>query len=111
MRDISRITHHSDEAYIGALAVLVACRRLAQGRKRRPTAAIIDTQSVRAGPQRGPRGYDAGKKIKGRKRELMTDTEGTPLGIQVVPADRHEHQALLALGGFGGEAQHPGALW
>src|SRR3712207_3795968 len=80
-----------------ALAVLVTCLRLAQGRKRRPTAAIIDTQSVRTGPQRGPRGYDAGKKIKGRKRVLMVDTEGTPLGIQVVPANQHEHRALLAL--------------
>ena len=80
-----------------ALAVLVTCLRLAQGRKRRPTAAIIDTQSVRTGPQRGPRGYDAGKKIKGRKRVLLVDTEGNPLGIQVVPANQHEHQALLAL--------------
>ena len=80
-----------------ALAVVVACLRLARGRKRRPTAAIIDTQSVKTGPQRGPRGYDAGKKIKGRKRVLMVDTEGNPLGIQVVPANQHEHQALLAL--------------
>ena len=56
-----------------ALGVLVACRRLAAGRKRRPTAAIIDTQSVRTGPQRGPRGYDANKKVKGRKRVLMVD--------------------------------------
>src|SRR4051794_19930230 len=39
-----------------APAVLVARRRLAAGRKRRPTAAIIDTRSVRAGPQLGPRG-------------------------------------------------------
>jgi putative transposase len=80
-----------------ALAVVVACLRLARGRKRRPTAAIIDTQSVRTGPQRGPRGYDAGKKITGRKRVLMVDTEGNPLGIRAVPADLHEHQALLAL--------------
>jgi putative transposase len=80
-----------------ALAILVTCLRLAQGRKRRPTAAVIDTQSVRTGPQRGPRGYDAGKKIKGRKRVLMVDTEGTPLGIRVVPANQHDHQALLAL--------------
>src|SRR6188768_3140048 len=80
-----------------ALAVLVACRRLAAGRKRRPTAAIIDTQSVKTGPQRGPRGYDAGKKVKGRKRVLMVDVEGDPLGIRVVPADVHEHRALLAL--------------
>jgi transposase len=80
-----------------ALAVLVACRRLAGGRKRRPTAAIIDTQSVRTGPQRGPRGYDAGKKVKGCKRVLLVDTEGDPLGIRVVPADVHEHRALRAL--------------
>jgi transposase len=80
-----------------ALATLVACLRLARGRKRRPTAAIVDTQSVRTGPQRGPRGYDAGKKVKGRKRVLMVDVEGDPLGLRVVPADVHEHRALLAL--------------
>ena len=80
-----------------ALAVIVACRRLARGRKRRPTAAIIDTQSVKTGPQRGPRGYDAGKKIKGRKRVLLVDSEGDPLGLRVVPADVHEHRALRAL--------------
>ena len=80
-----------------ALAVVVACARLAKGRQQRPTAAIIDTQSVRTGPQRGPRGFDAGKKIKGRKRVLLVDTEGNPLGIRVVPADVHEHRALLAL--------------
>lgn len=80
-----------------ALASIVACLRLARGRKRRPSAAVVDTQSVRTGPQRGPRGYDAGKKVKGRKRVLMVDVEGDPLGIQVVPADMHEHRALLAL--------------
>ena len=80
-----------------ALAILVACLRLARGRGRRPTAAIIDTQSVRTGPQRGPRGYDAGKKAKGRKRVLLVDVEGDPLGIRVVPADVHEHRALRAL--------------
>jgi putative transposase len=80
-----------------ALAVLVACRRLAAGRKRRPTAAIVDTQSVRTGPQRGPRGYDAHKKIKGRKRVLMVDTQGDPLGVQVVPADVQDRDALATL--------------
>jgi transposase len=80
-----------------ALAILVACRRLATGRKRRPTAAIIDTQSVRTGPQRGPRGYDAGKKVKGRKRVLMVDTQGDPLGVQVVPANTQDRDALHAL--------------
>jgi transposase len=80
-----------------ALAVLVACRRLAAGRKRRPTAAIIDTQSVRTGPQRGPRGYDAHKKVKGRKRVLLVDVEGDPLGVRVVPADVQDRDALRTL--------------
>src|SRR5215211_2821462 len=80
-----------------ALAILVACLRLARGRRRRPTAAIIDTQSVKTGPQRGPRGYDAGKKVKGRKRVLMVDTQGDPLGVQAVPADTQDRDALHAL--------------
>jgi putative transposase len=80
-----------------ALAVLVACRRLAAGRKRRPTAAIVDTQSVKTGPQRGPRGYDAHKKVKGRKRVLMVDTQGDPLGARVVPADTQDRDALESL--------------
>ena len=80
-----------------ALNVLVTCRRLAAGRKRRPTAAIIDTQSVRTGPQRGPRGYDAHKKIKGRKRVLMVNTQGDPLGVRVVSADVQDRDALHAL--------------
>lgn len=80
-----------------ALSILVTCRRLAAGRKRRPTAAIVDTQSVRTGPQRGPRGYDAHKKIKGRKRVLMIDTQGDPLGVRVVSADVQDRDALHAL--------------
>ncbi len=80
-----------------ALAVLVACRRLAAGRKRRPSAAVVDTQSVKTGPQRGPRGYDAHKKVKGRKRVLMIDTQGDPLGVRVVPADVQDRDALRAL--------------
>jgi transposase len=94
----SRLRRWRDLAVLDrALAVAVACLRLARGRGRRPTAAIVDTQSVRTGPQRGPRGYDAGKKVKGRKRVLMVDVEGDPLGLRVVPADAHEHRALLAL--------------
>jgi putative transposase len=69
-----------------ALAVLNGCLRLALGRKRRPSAGILDTQSVRTGPQRGPRGYDAAKKVKGRKRVLLVDTGGLIHALQVVPA-------------------------
>ena len=63
--------------------VLVACRRLAaclqapaDGRHHR------HARSVRTGPRRGPRGYDANKKVKGRKRVLMVDTQGDPLGYR-----------------------------
>jgi putative transposase len=80
-----------------ALRLLVARRRLAAGRERRPTAAIVDTQSVKTGPQRGPRGYDANKKIKGRKRVLMVDTQGDPLAVRVVSADVQDRDALRAL--------------
>ena len=80
-----------------ALDVLVGCRRLVTGRKRQPSATIIDTQSVRSGPQRGPRGYDAHKKVKGRKRVLMTDVQGDPLGVRIVPAKVQDRDALKAL--------------
>lgn len=69
-----------------ALAVLNACLRLARGRKRRPSAGVLDTQSVRTGPRAGPRGYDAAKRVKGRKRVLLVDTDGLVQALRVVPA-------------------------
>src|SRR3954471_24284151 len=47
-----------------APAVLDACLRLARGRNRRPSAGILDTQSVRTGLRAGPRGYDAHEKVR-----------------------------------------------
>jgi putative transposase len=69
------------------------------GRKPTPTAAILDSQSVKTADQRGPSGYDAGKKIKGRKRHLLVDTLGLLLGVQVTSAavqDRDGAVELLA---------------
>ena len=55
--------------------------RLAQGRPASPSAAIIDSQSVKTTEQGGQRGYDAGKKINGRKRHIVVDTMGLFLGL------------------------------
>jgi len=94
----SRLTRWQLRAVLDrALAVLVACRRLAAGRKRRPTAAIVDAQGATTGPQRGPRGYDAHKKVKGRKRVPLVDAQGDPLGVRVVSADVQDRDALHAL--------------
>src|SRR5277367_1544268 len=56
------------------------------GREASPSAAVIDSQSVKA-PQAKTRGYDAGKKIVGRKRHIAVDTDGRLLMVNLTPAD------------------------
>ena len=51
-----------------------------------PTAAIIDSQSAKTTEAGGPRGYDAGKKINGRKRHALVDTDGRGLVLEPHPA-------------------------
>jgi putative transposase len=73
--------------------------RKASGKKKAPTAAILDSQSVRTGSQAGIRGYDAGKKVLGRKRHILVDTLGLLLGLLITEAsvqDRDGGAALLS---------------
>jgi transposase len=114
--------NHTWDAINARLRALV---RKAAGKRCRPTAAILDSQSVKSDPHGGAVGYDAAKRIKGRKRHVLVDTLGLLLGIQVTPADVAERAGAQGLlertlgwftwlrllwvdGGYGGE---PFAQW
>lgn len=71
-------------------ALYIKCREEAS-REASPTAAIIDAQSIKSAEKGGahidPNGYDAGKKVKGKKRHVLVDTEGMLLHAIVTAAD------------------------
>lgn len=77
-------------------AIRALARRKA-GRKPSPSAAILDSQSVKHADSCEAIGYDAGKKIKGRKRHLLVDTMGLVLGLLVTGADVQDRDGAKML--------------
>lgn len=99
---------------------LRAVWRTREHRAPEPTAAVLDSQAVKTSPQGGEKGFDAGKKVKGRKRHIVTDTLGLILAVLITAAsvqDRDAADSAVALakakvptveklyvdGGYGGQ--------
>lgn len=68
-----------------------------EGRQAQPTAGVIDSQTVKSTESGGIRGYDAGKKINGRKRHAVVDTIGLLFGLVVHAADVQDRDGAPAV--------------
>lgn len=68
-----------------------------EGKVCNPAAAILDSQTVKSDAHGGAVGYDAAKRVKGRKRHMLVDTLGLVLGVLVTPASTTERDGAQAL--------------
>src|SRR5271165_7261159 len=83
---MERINHH-----------LVMADREKAGREASPTLAIIDAQSVKCDAPQGERGYDAGKKVLGRKRHIAVDSGGRLLAVKITAANVQDQNGGIPL--------------
>lgn len=80
-----------------AMRALVAQSRIKAGKSEDPTHGIIDSQSAKTTGPAHERGIDGGKKVKGRKRHIVTDTIGNLLTVKVHAANIHDTKAGRAV--------------
>ena len=86
-----------DGVWADVAALLIPAARARRGKAPAPSTGIVDAQSVTSGPQKGERGVDGNKKVKGVKRHLLTCSFGFVLAVFVSAANLHDTHGLEPL--------------